>query len=81
MAANEPAQTRTPNSARQQISPALLVPMSEVGTRLGGLSRSSVYELVATGRLPTVRIGRRRFVTQPDLEAFVARLSDEPPAP
>lgn len=37
------------------------------------LSRSKVYELLADGELPSVRIGRSRRVSVSDLEEFVAR--------
>jgi excisionase family DNA binding protein len=30
--------------------------------RLTGLSRTTIYKLIQTGRLPTVKIGRRRLV-------------------
>ncbi|TVP62694.1 MAG: DNA-binding protein [Nitriliruptor sp.] len=38
-----------------------------------GLSRSKLYELLAAGELPTVRIGRSRRIAVTDLEAFVDR--------
>jgi excisionase family DNA binding protein len=38
-----------------------------------GVSRSKLYELVAAGELPTVRIGRSRRVAVADLEEFVRR--------
>jgi len=38
-----------------------------------GLSRSKLYELLAAGELPTVRIGRSRRIAVADLEAFVDR--------
>jgi excisionase family DNA binding protein len=41
--------------------------------RMLGVSRSKLYELVAAGELPTVRIGRSRRVAVSDLEVFVRR--------
>ena len=38
-----------------------------------GLSRSKLYELLAVGELPTVRIGRSRRIAVTDLEAFIDR--------
>lgn len=38
-----------------------------------GLSRSKLYELLAAGELPTVRIGRSRRIAVADLETFVDR--------
>ena len=38
-----------------------------------GLSRSMVYELLAEGRLPSIRIGRTRRIDVADLDAFIDR--------
>jgi excisionase family DNA binding protein len=35
------------------------------------ISRSKVYELLAAGELPSVRIGRNRRITMSDLADFV----------
>ena len=43
-----------------------------------GISRSTAYELVTRGELPTVRLGRRLIVTRP---ALTALLGVEPPLP
>ena len=40
-----------------------------------GISRSTIYELIASKTLKTVTIGRRRFVAAEAIEAFVAMLS------
>jgi excisionase family DNA binding protein len=40
-----------------------------------GISRTSLYELIATGQLKTVKIGRRRFVTVEAIQEFIAGLS------
>jgi len=37
-----------------------------------GISRSRLYELLAEGGIPTVRIGRRRVVPRAALRAFLA---------
>lgn len=39
------------------------------------LSRTSTYELIAAGKLKTVKIGRRRFITIEALDEFIAALS------
>lgn len=49
-----------------------LVSISTAAERLD-LSRSKLYELIADGELPTVRIGRARRIALADLRAFVAR--------
>lgn len=43
-----------------------------------GIGRSTAYELVASGELPTVRIGRRAVVTRPTITALAGI---EPPLP
>jgi excisionase family DNA binding protein len=45
--------------------------------RVLGLGRSKVYELIRTGTLRTVKIGRRRLVPAEALSAYVARLVSE----
>ena len=44
-----------------------------VAANLLGVSRSKLYDLLAEGELPTVRIGRARRIAVADLEAFVRR--------
>ena len=41
-----------------------------------GIGRSKVFELMASGALPSVRIGRSRRITRQALEDFVAALVD-----
>lgn len=43
------------------------------------VGRSKVYDLITSGELPSVSIGRRRFVRTDDLEAFVANLPPSVP--
>lgn len=38
-----------------------------------GLSRSKVYELLADGLLPSIRIGRTRRIDIADLDTFIDR--------
>lgn len=45
--------------------------------QLGNIGRVKFYELVKSGELKTVKIGRRRFVSREALETFVASLSNE----
>ena len=40
-----------------------------------GIGRTLIYELIAQGKLKTVRIGRRRFVPGEAIEAFLSSLS------
>jgi excisionase family DNA binding protein len=45
-----------------------------------GISRSKVYELLADGELPSVRIGRTRRIAVTALEEFVTAHTDRAPA-
>ena len=56
----------------------LLYSVGEVAERLR-VGRSTIFELLASGRLPSVRIGRRRLVTARALELFVADLEAASP--
>jgi excisionase family DNA binding protein len=40
-----------------------------------GIGRSVLYELIAAGKLKTVRVGRRRLVPREAIEEFIAGLS------
>ncbi|HRD60449.1 MAG TPA: helix-turn-helix domain-containing protein [Nocardioides sp.] len=44
--------------------------------QLGGMSRSSLYEEVRSGKLEVVKVGRRTYVTQKELERYVRRLAE-----
>jgi excisionase family DNA binding protein len=39
---------------------------------LGGICRGTLYKLIKDGRLPTVTIGRRRFIRRRAMEEFLA---------
>ena len=39
---------------------------------LGGICRGTLYKLIKGGRLPTVTIGRRRFIRRRAMEEFLA---------
>jgi len=56
-------------------APTRLMHRVEAAARILDLSRSRVFELVATGELPSVKIGGSRRITQTALEDFVARLT------
>lgn len=57
--------------AQQQM--ALLSVGIEESARVLGISRSSVYELIAQGEIKTFKIGRRRLALASELEAFIER--------
>ena len=54
----------------------LLVPYDEARTALGGIGRTTLYELFEQNQLTKVNIGRRGFVTAESLAAYVDRLSE-----
>jgi predicted DNA-binding transcriptional regulator AlpA len=53
----------------------LLVPINDTRRLLGGLSRTTVYELIDRGELAKVKIGARAFVTGKSIAAYVDRLT------
>ena len=59
------------------MQPILLPIYPDAGQALGGLGRTKVYELITSGELRTVKIGRRRFVPATAVEEYVARLEQQ----
>ena len=56
-----------------EFSQSRLMDLREVAEALR-ISRTSVYDLLAKGRLESVKIGRSRRVLAADLEAFIRSL-------
>lgn len=52
-----------------------LLTIPEIAERMR-LARSSVYALIGSGELTTVKIGRSRRVRESDFRAYLASLSD-----
>ena len=67
-----PTQIEAADSAPKR----LLHPITEARVQLGGISHSNFYEIVKRGDIALVKIGRRSFVTDDALLAYVARLAD-----
>ncbi|WP_188112923.1 hypothetical protein [Mycobacterium simiae] len=44
------------------------------GAKLGGISRSLVFQLWRTGELASVKVGKRRFSTDKQIQDYIARL-------
>lgn len=44
------------------------------GAKLGGISRSLVFQLWSSGALSSVKIGKRRFSTDKQIAEYVERL-------
>lgn len=56
----------------------ILIPWwPDAATMLGGLSRAKTFQLVQSGDLPSVLVGRRRLVVVEGLHQYVARLRAE----
>lgn len=54
----------------------LLVPVSEAAQLLG-ISRGTAFELIGTGQLRSIKVGRRRLVPRQALEELVTSLLDQ----
>ncbi|MBS1715337.1 MAG: helix-turn-helix domain-containing protein [Armatimonadetes bacterium] len=57
-------------------SSSLTMTVADAQTQLC-LSRSRVYELIRSGELPSIKIGRSRRVLRASLEAFLKQLLEE----
>ncbi len=57
----------------------LLHPIPEAADVLGGMSRSTLYEKIASGEIAAVKVGRRTYIAHDELERYVRVLtgSDE----
>lgn len=55
----------------------LLLTVAEAAARLG-IGRTLMYELIGTGAIPSVRVGRLRRIRAADLEAYAASLAASP---
>lgn len=53
----------------------LIYPLPEARVKLGGISHSGLYNLVANGAIRITKIGRRSYITADELDAFVSRIS------
>ena len=52
-----------------------LYSIEEARALLGGIARNAIYELMRTASLPSVVIGRRRFIAADSISAFNAAAS------
>jgi hypothetical protein len=52
-----------------------LYSIEEARALLGGIARNTIYELMRSASLPSVVIGRRRFVSAESISAFIAGAS------
>ena len=61
---------------RQVTVPVTFLLTAEETAQALRISRTSVYELIRTGQLASVRIGRRRRIPVAAIERYVAGLTD-----
>lgn len=52
----------------------LLLPYDEARDKLGGISRTTLWELVNRRELTKVNVGRRGFITAKSVAAYVDRI-------
>ncbi len=64
---------KTPKKAPADVTP-LLHDIITTQKLLGGVSRSTIYELFASGQLKSVKLGKRRFVPHEEALRYVASL-------
>ena len=55
----------------------LLVSIPDACYQLGGISRTTIFELVNSGHLVKVNIGTRGFITGKSLDGYVASLEGQ----
>lgn len=53
----------------------LLLPYAEAMAALGGISRTTLWDLVTSGQVVRVKIGARAFITAKSVAAYVDRLT------
>jgi excisionase family DNA binding protein len=58
-------------SGRSSDEPRLALGVKEVADALG-VSRELVKQMIRTGKLPSVKLGRRRLISRKALERFLA---------
>ena len=48
-----------------------LVPIPDARHYLGGISHETIYRLIRAGQLGVIKVGRRTFVDQSELDRFI----------
>lgn len=66
---------KTPTDTHRReatVAEKLIHPIAEACEMLGGISRALAYQLIDSGQLERVNIGRRAFITRASIEALAA---------
>ncbi len=61
----------------RELAGKLLLTVTEAAARLG-IGRTLMYDLISTGEIPSVRVGRLRRVRTADLEEYAVELKPAP---
>lgn len=56
---------------------ARLVPIEDAQRELGGIGRTTLYELIDQGHLVRARIGRRAFITGDSIGAYINSITED----
>ncbi|WP_366526409.1 helix-turn-helix domain-containing protein [Ferrimicrobium sp.] len=72
-----PSIDQTLSEPRSQSPVGILLDIDEAATALR-ISRSRLFQLVGSGELQSVKLGRRRLFRRCDLEAFASGLATTP---
>jgi excisionase family DNA binding protein len=51
-----------------------LYPLQEAREKLGGIGHTTIYALIAEGKITTTKIGRRTFVSAEEIDRYIASL-------
>jgi excisionase family DNA binding protein len=70
-----PAWRAFPRSTKGNKEMQRLLPVDDAAAALG-LGRSTVYKLIGSGELFTVRVGARRLVPEAAVDAYIVRLTE-----
>ena len=52
-------------------------PLPEAQDVLGGMGRSTIYELIKAGEIAVVKVGRRTYIAHAELERYVRALTEQ----
>jgi hypothetical protein len=81
MSKNKIVMSMQPPMVLGQSSAAVLLNTThQTRYRLGGCSNAKLYDLIGAGKLTIVKLGRRSYVTEAEIQRFVATLEPISPA-